>query len=424
MSADLSASEARRVFLHAQGLGRVRPRTRPRPRDVDAYLARQGVLQLDSVNVLARAHYMPLYSRLGPYDTAMADHALWGHEDGHAAHAFEHWGHEASVLPRSMLPLMHHRMVTPQSWHARTREKLEAVRPGFIDTVQRAVEAEGPATAKTLDHLAPRQRPKGPWWDPSHVKSALEYLFITGRVAASRGRNFSRTYDSTERAWDLPPADEGDWGMAALEARQALFDHALTACGIGTVKDLCDHFRLPYQAGSRTRDVAGGQAWAESAVERGLASWVTVEGWSEPALLRADATVPSRTTGATFLSPFDPVCWFRPRLARMFGMEYTIEIYTPAAKRHYGYYCLPLLVGDQLVGRFDLKADRATSTLHVLASWREERPAPGASRIAEQRIEDALAVELPTLMRWAGLRHVNVHSRGNADRLVRSVVAG
>ncbi|WP_061961005.1 winged helix-turn-helix domain-containing protein [Demequina flava] len=423
MTSDLSAAEARRIFLHAQDLGRARPRKTPRPRDIEAYLERQGVLQLDTVNVLARAHYMPLYSRLGPYDTAMADHTLWGHEAGHAAEAFEHWGHEASVMPRTLVPLMHHRMVSPSSWQARTREKLEAERPGLIAAVQEAVESEGPVTAGALDHLAPRERPKGQWWDASHVKVALEYLFITGRVAASRGRHFARTYDSTQRAWGLPPSDQGDWGQPAREAHQALFDHALTASGIGTVKDLCDHFRLPFQAGARSPDVAGGMAWATSAVERGLAQWVTVEGWEEPTLLRADAEVPSRMTGATLLSPFDPVCWFRPRLKRMFGMDYRIEIYTPAHKRQYGYYCLPLLIGDQLVGRFDLKADRKAGTLLVQAAWSEPTPAPGARRISAATTANVASREFLTVARWLGLQSVRSGPRGNlAPSLVPAIV--
>ncbi|WP_084101487.1 winged helix-turn-helix domain-containing protein [Demequina sp. NBRC 110051] len=422
MGPDLTAREARRIFLAAQGLTRARPRRRVRPADVTAYLERQGVLQLDTVNVLARAHYVPLYSRLGPYDTAMADDVLWGHERGHAAAAFEHWGHEASVMPHDLLPLMYHRMVGGESWKARTRASLEAERPGLIAAVQTAVEEHGPVVARDLEHLAPAEGPRGPWWDQGHVKRALEYLFMTGGVAASRGRHFARTYDSTERAWGAPPATLGadgpgatpvQWGESPSAARQALFDRALSACGIGTLRDLADHFRLPFAPGARGSDGEGAAAWAASAVERGLATWVAVEGWKEPALLAAGAEDPGRAGATALLSPFDPVCWFRPRLKRMFGVDYRIEIYTPEDKRQYGYYCLPLLVGEQIPARFDLKADRKAGQLLVQASWREPGSAPGARRLADDRVSAHAARELLTMAAWLDLPSVSVAPRGD-----------
>ncbi|GMA36137.1 winged helix-turn-helix domain-containing protein [Demequina litorisediminis] len=363
------------------------------------------------MNVLTRAHYMPLYSRLGPYDTAMADHVLWGHERGHAAEAFEHWGHEASVMPHDLLPLMHHRMVGGTSWKARTRDELEERHPGLLERVTRAVEAEGPVIARDLEHLAPPQGPRGDWWDRSDVKRALEYLFITGGVAASRGRHFARTYDAASRAWGLSAADAtSDWGLPTEEARQALFDRALVAVGIGTPRDLADHFRLPYTGSAEGR---GALDWAESAVERGLASWVTVEGWAERALLATGAVDPGRATATALLSPFDPVCWFRPRLKRMFDVEYRIEIYTPAPQRQYGYYCLPLLVGDQIPARFDLKADRKAGALLVQAAWREPGRAPGARRLPQAAVARAAVRELTTMARWLGLESVSVAPRGD-----------
>ncbi len=395
------------------------------------YLETQGVLQLDTVNVLARAHYVPLYARFGGYPLADADHALWGHAQGHSAHAFEHWGHEASVMPLSLLPAMHHRMVGASNWKARTRERLEAERPGLIDEVRLRVEAEGPVVARDLEHLAPREGVRGTWWDRSHVKDALEYLFITGEVAASRGAHFARTYDSTERAWGLPRASVGGWGLSTADAQQQLFDRALAACGIGTMRDLADHFRLVSPAGS---GAAAREAWAASAVERGLAQWVDVEGWGEPALLaigEATATAPwhraaadpGRATAVTLLSPFDPVAWFRPRLARMFGMDYRIEIYTPAPQRVYGYYCLPFLLGDQMVGRVDLKADRKAGVLRVAAAWREEVSAPGARKRSDASVAQALAAELGSVAAWLNLSHVDVSPRGNIADALRSAVA-
>src|SRR5688572_28892650 len=213
------------MFLNAQGLARSRPSRRVGDAQFGAYLALQGVLQLDTVNVFARAHHMPVFSRYGAYDIAHLDAYLWGAPDGHSPHAFEHWGHEASVMPRDLLPAMHHRMIGATSWKALTRERLEAERPGLLGHVRAAVETYGePLIARDLEHMAPRERPAGPWWDNSHVKIALEHLFITGAVASSRGRNFSRTYDAPMRGWGHTAADTGSWGMPAEQAQQALFD--------------------------------------------------------------------------------------------------------------------------------------------------------------------------------------------------------
>jgi len=421
----LSASQARRAFLGAQGLATRRRSRRPRDADFAAYLAAQGVLQLDTVNVLARAHYMPFFSRLGPYDTGALDTYLWGAPDGHGAHTFEHWGHEASVMPDRLLPAMHHRMAGESNWMSRRRERLEAERPGLIAQVRAFVDDRGPVTSTEVEHLSPRASKRGTWWDTSHVKDALDLLFITGEVASSRGKNFSRTYDATERAWGLSPASPTpQWALTADAGRQELFDRALSACGIGTPADLCDHFRLPLRAGKNAPDAAGGQAWAASAVERGLAEWVEVEGWGDPALLAVGgpapdapwhraASDPGRATGAALLSPFDPVCWYRPRLERMFGMEYRIEIYTPAPKRVYGYYCLPFLLGDQMVGRVDLKADRKAGVLRVAAAWREERAATGARRRPDAEVAIALSRELTLMCEWLGLDSVEVEPRGS-----------
>ncbi|MFV0634055.1 winged helix-turn-helix domain-containing protein [Demequina sp.] len=431
LGTSLSAAQARRIFLNAQGLARRRPSRRVRERDFASYLEFQGVLQLDTVNVLARAHYLPMFSRFGAYATADLDQFLWGAPDGHSAHAFEHWGHEASVMPLDVLPLMHHRMVARTTWRDHREAWLASERPGLVDEVRAWVEQSGPVVGADVEHLAPREGPKGPWWDRSHTKTALELLFLTGTVGASRGKHFARTYDSTVRAWRTVAADFGDgsgephpWALPAAAARQALFDRALSACGISTPKDLCDHFRLPYQVGSRGMTEGGARAWAESAVERGLAQWVEVEGWTEPALLataepspeapwRRVAADPGRATASALLSPFDPVCWFRPRLKRMFGMDYRIEIYTPQPKRVYGYYCLPLLVGDQIPARFDLKADRKAGTLLVQSSWREPTTAPGARRLSDERIAATALTELEAMAQWLGLPRIHVAPVGD-----------
>jgi uncharacterized protein YcaQ len=430
VAVELSASAARRIFLNAQGLTRSRPSRRVGTRQFGEYVERQGVLQLDTVNVFARAHHMPVFSRYGAYDIGALDAFLWGDARGHSAHAFEHWGHEASVMPLDLLPALHMKMQSNSSWKMSTRDRLEAERPGLLGAVRAAVEAEGPVTAGELGHLAPRERPRGTWWDNSHVKDALEYLFITGDVAVSRAANFTRTYDSTERAWGVAGASTGGWGLEPEAARQLLFDRALAACGIGTARDLADHFRLLAPTGMIAADA---ERWAASAVERGLAEWAAVEGWREPALLAvgepsADspwhraAVDPGRATGAALLSPFDPACWYRPRLDRMFAVDYRIEIYTPAAKRVYGYYCLPFLLGDQIAARVDLKADRKAKVLRVESAWREPLVAPGARRKPDAEVAAALAAELDVARVWHGLEDIVVADRGDLAAAVTTAL--
>lgn len=403
----MSAAQARRIFLHAQGLARRRPARRVGERQFRDYLERQGVLQLDSVNVLARAHYLPLYSRHGPYDRAALDDYLWS-----SGETFEHWGHEASVMPRRMLPLMRHRMDEQATrWSKYITEQVESKAPGLVEEVERAVQRSGPLTAADLEHLEQAEaRRRGSWWDWSDTKTVLEYLFLTGRVAVAGRPNFQRLYGAPERVWgeaaDAEPVD-------TEEARQALFDHALQAAGIGTVADLADHFRFKQTPAKR---------YAESAVERGLATWVEVEGWRQPALLASGAEEPARATGAALLSPFDPAAWFRDRLARMFGMHYRIEIYTPAAKRVYGYYTLPFLLGDQMVARVDLKADRKSGSLISKAAWLEEQPAPGARRKGADEVARALAAELRLMAGWLELDEVLVEPVGTLAAALKEAV--
>jgi uncharacterized protein YcaQ len=385
-----------------------RPSRRVRESDFAVYLEKQGVLQLDSVNVFERAHYLPIFSRLGAYDKAKLDHFLWGPPHGHAANAFEHWGHEASVMPLSLLPAMLPRMRRDTRWSTWARDKLESERPGLLAAVLDAVNENGPVVGADIEHLSPREGVKGSWWDYSHVKSALEYLFVQGQIAGSRRGNFQRTYDSLERAW----------GSAALaapelsldEGRQVFFDHAIAAVGIGTPRDIADHFRLLSPKSLTASDLG---PFADSAVERGLAEWVDVEGWDEPALLATGAETPGRATASALLSPFDPVCWFRPRLERMFGVEYRIEIYTPAPKRIYGYYCLLFLMGDQIVARVDLKSDRKNKRLIVAAAWREPGTAPGARKRPDAVVAEALRAELERAASWQGLESVVVEPRGD-----------
>jgi len=417
MTVTLSAPEARRTFLAAQGLASRRPSRRVKERDFAAYLDRQGVLQLDSVNVFARAHYLPVYSRFGAYDTAALDAFLWGPAHGHGAHGFEHWGHEAAVMPLDLLPAMLPRMGGNNTWVKWARSELDTQRPGLIDAVRDAVNERGPVVGADLEHLSPREGPKGTWWDYSHVKLALEYLFFRGEIAGSRRGSFVRTYDSLERAW----------GTAALaaptltlnEGRQLFFDRALPSVGVGTMRDVADHFRL---LAPKSLTAAQLRPFADSAVERGLAQWANVDGWGEPALLATGAQTPGRATAQALLSPFDPVCWFRPRLERMFGVEYRIEIYTPAAKRIYGYYCLLFLLGDQIVARVDLKSDRKGGRLLVAAVWHEPGTAPGTRRKSPGVVAAALADELRLAAAWQGLESVVVEGRGDLARQLAAAI--
>lgn len=404
----LSLAEARRVFLHAQGLAR--RRTRPRASASSsasaneafrAYLARQGVLQLDSVNVLVRAHYMPLFSRLGAYDRAALDAYLWS-----SGETFEHWGHEASVMPIRFLPHLRHRM---DALGARTRRWLdaaEAKRPGFFASVQAALAARGTATSAELAHLEPSgAKRRGSFWDRSDTKRALESLFFGGQAAVAGRPQFQRRYGAPEQVWG---AHAGAPALPADEAQQALFDHALVATALGTAHDVGDHFRLP-----KTRV----RALAASAVARGRARWVRVDGWDEPALLAEGATDPGRAGGAALLSPFDPVCWYRPRLLRLFGMHYRIEIYTPASRRKHGYYVLPFLLGGQMAARVDLKADRAAGAILVQSAWIEAGEADAAGVAAE------LARELRRMAAWLGLGDVKVTRAGTLAPALRRAVA-
>ena len=293
------------------------------------------------------------------------------------------------------------------TWKERTRGYLERERPGLIAAVEAAVRRSGPLSAADLAHLTPDAvRPPGSWWNSGDVKIALEYLFITGRIAVASRPHFQRRYDDPVRVWGRE-AREG--ALHADDARQQLFDRALPASGIGTPKDLVDHFRLPVNQAARL---------ADSAVERGLAAWIEVEGWGERALLATGASDPGRATGAALLSPFDPVCRYRDRLLRMFGMHYRIEIYTPGHKREFGYYTLPFLLGDQVVGRFDLKADRKAKALVVQSAWREAAAVPGARRRSDDDVAAAVAAELRLAAAWLKLGSVDVAPRGTLAEAV------
>jgi uncharacterized protein YcaQ len=387
----LSAAEARRVALAAQGFAERRPE-----RAVDArtlrtrVLDRVGLLQIDSVNVLQRAHYLPAFSRLGAYDTNLLDRL------SHYAprRLFEYWGHEASLLPVELHPHLRWRMrrAHDDAWGGMRR--VAAERPDLVAAVLEDIRARGPVTAAQLAHHDDARGPKGPWWDWSDVKRSLEFLFWSGEVTSARRRRFERLYDVPERV--IPAAVLAAPTPTDDEAQRTLLRVAARALGVATEPDLRDYFRLP---------TAESKARVAELVEAGDLLPIAVEGWKAPAYVAAGARVPRRVDARALVGPFDSLIWERPRVERVFGFRYRIEIYVPKPQRVHGYYVLPLLLGDRLVGRVDLKSDRAAGALLVQAAHAE----PGAP----PETAEALAGELRRLATWLGLDDVVIAGGGD-----------
>ena len=360
-------------------------------RALKAVVDRIGLIQIDSVNVLARAHLMPLYSRLGPYDPNLLHRA----SGLPPRRLVETSAHEASFVSPETYRLLdwRRRNVATEAWGNISRVAEE--QPELVREVRDCVAAHGPVTSREvhalLDHEHPRDRDQ--WgWNWSAAKRALEYLFFTGEVsAARRNSQFERCYDLTTRV--LPARVQAAAEVPESEAIRALVEIGARAHGVGTEACLRDYFRLRPEPTRR--------ALAEL-LEEGVLQPVKVEGWSRPAFLHRDARLPRRATARTLLSPFDPLLFERRRVLDLFGMHYRIEIYTPAEKRLFGYYVLPFLLGDQLTARVDLKADRSARVLRVLAAHAE----PGAPA----GTVDELAVELAELGRWLGLDGIEVAS--------------
>lgn len=393
---ELSAAEARRLAVAAQGLAAPRPRGRLDRRHARGVLERLGALQLDSVSAVARAHELALFARLGPHPRDL-DRRLVA-----AGEAFEYWGHQASLLPVGLHPLLRWRMerwVGP-AWDAATR--LERERPGYLDALVDRVREHGPVAARDLSEGGRR----GPWWGWDDAKLALELLFWRGRLAALRRGGFERVYDLPERvvpaavlAAPTPPEDD---------ARRELLMRSAAALGVGTAGDLFDYYRLRPE---RTRHVLAGM------VEEGRLVRVRVQGWGEPAYALRGAAPPARVHArARVLAPFDSLVWCRPRLERMFGMRYRIEIYTPEARRVHGYYVMPVLVGDRIVGRLDVRASRREGVLRVLAAWAEPRVPAG-------RVAEPVARELALMAGWLTGGRLEVADRGDLAPALRRAAA-
>jgi uncharacterized protein YcaQ len=385
-SAEFSGAQARRLALGAQGFTDPRPAGRVDRRHLRRVVDRMGLIQIDSVNVLARSQELPLFARLGPHPRTLIPDA------SRAGELFEYWVHEACHVPVSLHPYLRWQMNSEHRWKAVA--ELRHRRPEFIDQVRIRIRDEGPIVAGDLNQ---RVGPKGTWWDWDDGKIALEYLFFTGEVAAiRRPTDFAREYDLARRIipaeiLELPTPSE-------IEARKELLVRAARHHGIGTFEDLTDYHR---QRNPPCRPLI------RELVEEGRLIETSVEGWAKPAYLHPDAVLPRRVTARAVLSPFDPVVWNRDRTERLFGFRYRIEIYVPASKRQYGYYVLPFLLGDELVARVDLKADRATKRLLVQGAFGE----PG---IDAGHVADELASELASMAGWLGLeRGVEVLERGD-----------
>ena len=398
----LSLQAARRIALAAQGFGRPRPPGTVGARQLGDAVRRMGAVQIDSVNVLSRAQYLPLMARLGPYDRALLDAC----SSRRPRSLFEYWGHEATLLPVGMHRLMRWRMdrVHDDAWAGMVRIQRE--QPDLVREVADVVRDRGPMTATGLEEVFAHvgRGPKEHWgWNWSAVKRALEYLFWAGEItSAGRDSSFRRRYAAPEAV--LPRAALEAPTPTPEEAHRELVLIAARAMGVATTTDLGDYFRMPTTATRTAIDALVGQ---------GALREVAVPGWPTTYVL-PDLTVPRRAPGAALLAPFDPLIWFRPRTERLFGMRYRIEIYTPADKRIHGYYVLPFLFDEALVARVDLKADRGSGRLLVQSAHAQE----GISSPAVA----ALSASLSEMAGWLGLDEVQVAAVGDLAAPLRDVL--
>ncbi|MGK6321526.1 winged helix-turn-helix domain-containing protein [Sphingomonas sp. DT-51] len=383
MTLTLSQAEARRIALAAQGFARRQP-FRPGAAGLRATVDRLGLFQIDSVNVLTRAHYLPAFARLGGYDRGLLERDAWGPR--RQRRLFEYWAHEASLLPLDLHPLLRWRMARAErgeTGYLRLRRFASEGRAQAMAVLER-IAAEGPLTAADFENGASRSG----WWEWSGTKHALEWLFWSGRITtATRRGSFARVYDLPERV--LPPQLLALPTPSPEEAHVGLVDRAARALGVATAADLRDYFRL--------RPAEGDHAITTLA-EAGMLLPARVEGWSQRAWLHRDAAPPRRVRGAALLAPFDPLVWERGRTERLFGFRYRIEIYVPQERRQHGYYVLPFLLEEALVARVDLKAERAAGVLAARRVTLEpQAPADTMPR---------LIAELERMAAWLGLERV------------------
>jgi len=396
--ADLSLADARRLALASLGFSAKKP-ARAGAAHVRATADRLGAIQIDSVNVLARAHYLPTFSRYGAYPMTALDDLAHRHRE-----MFEYWGHAACFLPIDLYPLLRWRMENQiEAWGRVSKKQL-----AFMEAVRREIVERGPLAA---GEISIGGKSSGPWWGWSKGKIAAELLFRQGRLAIAGRRHFERLYDVPERV--LPKAVLDAPRLLPADAKKALIVRAARAMGVGTAKDVLQYFHIDtwwdrrWVNGRRTPENT--QQLFDELVEDGRLTRVHVEGWKAPAYIAAGAKIPRAVDARAIVSPFDPVLWERKWTKAVFGFDYQIEIYVPGHKRIYGYYVLPLLMGDRFAARADLKADRKTSTLIVHAAFVEAGCDPG-------KVAAALAGELRSMAAWLSLERFAVGSKGNLAR--------
>jgi uncharacterized protein YcaQ len=400
MTLSLSKQEAKRIAIRAQGLAEGRssensgnPTTLD---DVSRTIRKMGLLQIDSVNVCVRSHYMPLFSRLGTYDMDLLDRLAYQEKS-----VFETWAHVASFVP-----VEHHRLFRQKMANHEPRHRVARLieeQPGFLEKALEQVRKHGTMTASELDGAGKRQ---SPWWGYTSGKVAMEWHFATGELSVTHRKNFARYYDLTER---VIPADHLNGNTPSVEeSHREMMRIAVNAHGVGTVADLADYYRIKK---------ADAKARLSELVEEGDVQRVSVEGWSQDEEVFAPGKIASHgpTSARALLTPFDPLVWDRDRIERLFDFFYRIEIYVPEKDRQYGYYVYPFVLGEDLVARVDLKADREKGVLRVKGAFVEDSP-------DRDYVAANLADELRLMAGWLGLKRVGTGRKGNLMPALRSVL--
>ncbi|MEX1006482.1 MAG: crosslink repair DNA glycosylase YcaQ family protein [Acidimicrobiia bacterium] len=397
--------EARRLALAAQGFGSARPAGKPGLADIRRVAARVHAFQIDPINVLVRTQYMPAYSRLGPYSIGALDKLAYDRHE-----LFEYYGHAASLLPTALYPMFRWRM---DAHAARFSGHGRNVAPPFIAAVLAQVEARGPIAVSDLVDRGRRGNYAGGWsWNDG--KRVMTWLQLSGRVAVAGRRNIEQLYDLTERVipravLEAPVPDPED-------AKRELIVLAVRALGVATMKDLAGYFGIGAHLDRRADPkITRVPALLADLVEDGRLVPVTVDGWRVPAFLEPAARVPAKIDARALLSPFDSMIWDRDRVKRLFGFDYRIEIYIPEAKRIHGYYVVPFLLGDTLVARVDLKADRKNGALLVQSAFAEPR-------VEKKHVARELWQELRAMAAWLDLDRVQVRNAGDLARVLRAAM--
>jgi uncharacterized protein YcaQ len=397
----MSSAEARRLALESLGFNITKPR-RATIAHVRATANRLGAIQVDSVNVLARAHYLPVFSRYGPYPQAALDELTHGTRE-----LFEYWGHAACLLPIDLFPLLRWRMDSQiEGWSG-----INQKRKDYIQAVYDEIAERGPIAAGDISIAG---KSTGPWWGWSDGRRAVEFLFRQGRLAVAGRHHFERLYDLTERV--IPASVLATPAVTARDAKKELLVRATRAMGVGTAKDIAQYFHVDgwwdRSSPDGRRPIVKTQPLFDELEEERRIERVKVEHWKQPAYVVPGALIPKSVDARAIVSPFDPLMWERSWTRAVFGFEYQIEIYVPAPKRVYGYYVLPFLMGDRFAARVDLKADRKASTLLVHAVYRE----PDRN---ETEVAAALGEELRSVARWLSLESISVAKKGNLAAALR-----